>query len=315
LKIFNRFFILMTDDFRMIFNFGGESAALSAAFLWALASVLFGRIGQFLSPLKMNLLKNVIAIAMTIAVLSADAGLFLGLDFYAATLLLLSGAIGIGLGDSAYFGALKHVGPRRALLVMVLSPPITGILAQLFLAETLSYGAWLGVLITIAGVSWVITERVPDSGQAVGHKNLGVALALLAAAGQATGAVLSHAAFIHLNMSPMRSALIRLIGGTLTVLLVMPVLKGSEGQGYQNLNSFRRWAMIVLTVFIGTFLGIWLQQVSLKYSAAGVAQTLFATSPLFVIPIVALMGERVSLRALMGALIATVGVGFLFGLQ
>ena len=306
----------MGDDFRLIFSFGGELAALSAAFLWALASVLYGRIGQFLSPLKMNLLKNIIAMAMmSFGALAADGGLFLELDLYAATLLLLSGAIGIGLGDSAYFGALKHIGARRALLIMVLSPPITGILALIFLAEKLSYGAWLGVLIAIMGVSWVITERVGVSGQVAGHRYLGITLALLAAAGQAAGAVLSHAAFMHVNMSPMRSALIRLVGGTMVVLLVMLAFKDSEGQGYQNLNSIRRWAMIMLTVFLGTFLGIWLQQVSLKYSAAGVAQTLFATSPLFVIPIVALMGERISLRALMGALLATVGVGFLFALQ
>ncbi len=303
----------MTDDFQLILSFSGELAALSAAFLWALASVLYGRIGQYLSPLKMNLLKNVIAIAMTIGVLSADGGLFPEFDLYAATLLFLSGAIAIGLGDTAYFGALKHIGPRRALLLMILSPPLTGIIALIFLAENLSYGAWLGMLITIGGVSWVISERAHGSGQASGHKNLGIALALMAAAGQAAGAVLSHAAFIHFNMSPMRSALIRLMGGTFIVLIAMPVLKDSEGQGYHNLNSFRRWAMILLTVFIGTFLGIWLQQVSLKYSAAGVAQTLFATSPLFVIPMVAFMGERISLRALLGALVAIMGVGFLFG--
>ena len=62
-------------------------------------------------------------------------------------------------------------------------------------------------------------------------------------------------------------------------------------------------------------MGIWLQQISLKYAAAGVAQTLFATSPLFVIPIVALMGERISLRAILGVVLAIVGVGFIFSLQ
>ena len=60
-------------------------------------------------------------------------------------------------------------------------------------------------------------------------------------------------------------------------------------------------------------MGIWLQQISLRYAAAGVAQTLFATSPLFVIPIVACTGERVSVRALLGALLAILGVGLLFG--
>ena len=68
----------MTDDLRSIFSFGGELAALGAAFLWALASVLYGCIGQYLSPIKMNILKNIIAMAMTIGVLYADGGLFLG---------------------------------------------------------------------------------------------------------------------------------------------------------------------------------------------------------------------------------------------
>ncbi len=286
-------------------------AALSAAFLWSLASVLYGRIGQYLSPLKMNLLKNIIAMAMAGVVLFQSGGLFSGMDTLATILLLLSGGIGIGVGDTAYFVALRHIGARRALLTLILSPPVTGILALLFLGESLSAGAWLGVLFTVAGVSWVITERVGNSGLAAERKSIGVAWGLLAAVGQATGAVLSHAAFIHANISPMRSALIRLIGGTAVVLSAMPLMKVSA-QGYRNLNTGRRWGILLLTVFIGTFMGIWLQQISLKYAAAGVAQTLIATSPLFVIPIVALTGERVSLRALLGALIAIVGVGFLF---
>lgn len=293
----------------------GELAALSAAFLWALASVLYGRIGQYLAPLKMNLLKNIIAMAMAMMVLWGKGGLFAGIDRYSMSLLLLSGAVGIGLGDSAYFGALRHIGARRALLIMILSPPIAGILALLFLGENLSVGAWLGVFVTIAGVSWVISERVAGPGSVGAPAKPGIILGLLATLGQASGAVLSHAAFMHQNISPMRSALLRLFGGTFIVLIAMPLLKSPAGQGYSNLKTLRRWATILLTVFIGTFLGIWLQQISLKYTAAGVAQTLFATSPLFVIPIVALMGERVSLRAVLGALLALIGVGFLFGLQ
>ena len=37
-------------------NFGVELAALGAAFLRAAASVLYGFIGQYLSPSKMNLI-------------------------------------------------------------------------------------------------------------------------------------------------------------------------------------------------------------------------------------------------------------------
>ena len=69
---------------------------------------------------------------------------------------------------------------------------------------------------------------------------------------------------------------------------------------------------MLIAVFIGTYIGIWLQQVSLKHSAAGIAQTLFATSPLFVLPLAACLGERVSLRAIWGAMIAIGGVALLF---
>jgi drug/metabolite transporter (DMT)-like permease len=300
----------------LIVNFGGELAALGAAFLWAAASVLYGQIGQYLSPLRMNLIKNLVALAMILGVLLPGGGrLFSGIDLFAGILLALSGGIGIGLGDTAYFGALKHIGARRAILLMILSPPITGIFALIFLGENISVGAWLGVMITITGVAWVITER--DFAEDVGtnRKTLGIALGLLAAVGQAIGAILSHAAFLHMNISPLRSALLRLIGGTLFVLIFMLVLKDSNGRGYGNLHSFRRWRAMIFTVFIGTFMGIWLQQISLKYAAAGVAQTLFATSPLFVLPIVAVMGEYISLRSLFGAILAIAGVGLIFGLQ
>jgi drug/metabolite transporter (DMT)-like permease len=64
---------------------------------------------------------------------------------------------------------------------------------------------------------------------------------------------------------------------------------------------------------VGTYLGIWLQQISLKYTDAGIAQTLFATSPLFALPMSIWLGERVSPRAALGACVALAGVGLLFG--
>jgi drug/metabolite transporter (DMT)-like permease len=108
---------------------------------------------------------------------------------------------------------------------------------------------------------------------------------------------------------------LRLIGGIVGALILKPLFRRAEGYGYQNLNSTRRWLTVLFTVFIGTFIALWLQQISLKYTAAGVAQTLFATSPLFVLPVVAVMGEKVSLRAVLGALLAIAGVGMLFGFQ
>ena len=67
-----------------------------------------------------------------------------------------------------------------------------------------------------------------------------------------------------------------------------------------------------LAVLLGTFFGIWLQQIAFKMSDhLGVASTLLATSPLFVLPMVALGGEKLSARAVLGAIIGVTGVAVL----
>jgi drug/metabolite transporter (DMT)-like permease len=292
------------------FYFLGEVAAVTTALLWAVATVLYGRIGRSVSPMALNLMKNVIAAAMLWMTLLPTEGIFFGLDRRAFVLLLLSGAIGIGVGDSAFFKALGWIGPRKALLLMTLSPPMTALLALVFLHEALTLRAWLGVVITVCGVGWVIADRAapPQFGQ--GSEFGGAVFAALAALCQAAGAVLSHAAFLHLNLSPARTALTRLAGGILILLVLSSVMR--RAMHVQWRNSSRIWGLLLITVFLGTYLALWLQQVSLKYAAAGIAQTLFATSPLFVLPIALKMGERITFRAVSGVVVALVGVAMLF---
>lgn len=120
----------------------GETAALTAAALWAIATVLFGRLGKTLSPLVLNLVKGGIAIAFISLTLVLRSGTAPQLPGASVLWLVLSGAIGIGLGDTAYFSAVNHLGPRRALLMECLAPPLSAVLALVFLKETLSAIAW-----------------------------------------------------------------------------------------------------------------------------------------------------------------------------
>jgi drug/metabolite transporter (DMT)-like permease len=291
---------------------GGDIAALAAAALWALATVCFGRIVQFLAPLKMNLLKNVLGALMLAVTLAAGDNLTPAADRRVILIFLLSGAVGIGIGDSAYFGALQRLGARRSLLMLVLAPPLTAIASGFFLGERLSVAAWLAVGFTTAGVAWVISERTSSGGR-LQHPSLsGIGLGLVAMLGQTAGAVLSHAAFLGSEMTAMQSALWRLAGGTGIVLLLLPLDRQRARQGLRGVLSLRLCALMVFTVFIGTYLGLSLQQLSLKLAPAGVAQTLLSTSPLFVLPLAAWTGERVTLRACLGAAIAVAGIALLF---
>ncbi|MGB7487115.1 MAG: DMT family transporter [Phormidesmis sp.] len=317
-------------------SFVGEGAALLAAFLWAAATLMFGKLGQQLSPLLLNIVKGGCAIAMMMitlvvqAQISPDLAMLPALPTASVIFLLLSGALGIGLGDTAYFSAINTLGARRALLLETLAPPISALLAWLFLSEQLSLGAVTGIAVTLLGVAWVVSERTP--GTELQTTGSGLRVALLATFCQAAGAVLSRAALADTVVSPLWSSLIRLLAGL--VFMVALALARSEylvgavkptaistataadttakKRGWRNavemMMSPRLLGAIALTSFFATYLGIWLQQVALKYTATGIAQALLATSPLFVLPMAALLGERLSWRTVGGVVIALAGV-------
>lgn len=293
----------------------GELAALGAAALWAGATIGFARIGRRVPPLELNLLKNLIAIALLLLSLLIGRELLAALDRRGMVLLLVSGAIGIGIGDTAYFGSLRHLGSRRALLVGILAPPMAAVLALIFLAETLTLTAWLGIALAIAGVVWVITERETPRGSDALHPRtgLGVGLGLLAALGQASGAVISHAALTQTSIGLTWSALLRLLAGVALLLLWSALRRRPLRRAFRQLDTARVWAALVGITFGGTYLCILLQQAALRYTRAGIAQTLLSTSPLFVLPIALLLGERITWRAIAGAMLGVIGIALLFG--
>jgi drug/metabolite transporter (DMT)-like permease len=240
----------------------------------------------------------------------------------AMVLILLSGAIGIGLGDSVYLEALRILGPRRTTLLKVLAPVFAGLIAWIFMHEELTLRSWGGIALCTFGVAWVQGERIPQGdlyepgkeGEAKKQSSpisRGILFGVLAALGDATAVVLSHAALTQSSLDPLWSTLLRLSAGLVVVTIIIGVRRQPLGAWHKNEHPLRLIAWTLVAVFFGTFLGIWLQQKSLQTTAAGIAQTLISTSPLFVIPAAALMGEKVSLRSVLGVVIALGGVALL----
>jgi len=296
-------------------GFGGELAALSAALLWAVATVLYRRAGERIPARELNLVKGIIALSMLGVTLLVGGDAFSHIEPLALALILLSGALGIGLGDTAYFESLQDLGARQALLLGMLAPPMAGLIAWLFLGEILTLSAWLGILVTVLGVAWVVTERHPHeaSAQLAGRQLRGILFGLLAALAQSGGVVLSRAAFVQADLSPLWAAFLRLAAGVLVLLVWIPLAKRPVGRWLRMEQSRQLWGQLLFAILVGTYLAIWLQQVALKLTSAAIAQTLMSTSPLFVLPFAAWTGERVTVRAVAGAAVALVGIGLLFG--
>lgn len=289
----------------------GELAAIAAAFFWAFSSVVYARLGERIAPLPLNFGKGIVAIAMILVTLALRDRLVPEMAPSEAGWLVLSGVIGIGIGDTAFFTALNHIGPRRALLFDTLAPPLTALLAFFFLQERLPGTAWIGILLTILGVGWVIGERTTVVSGDRARVWWGVGFGSIAVLAQASGVVISRAVLVDTEIMPLWSSLVRLLAGT----LVLPLAWGMRRESVQwkPMLSLKPLGAIALASFFGTYLGIWLQQTALKFAPAGIAQTIIATSPLFVLPFSAWMGERISTRAILGVVVSLVGVALLFG--
>lgn len=308
----------------------GEIAALSAAALWAVASVLYGFVGVTIPPLLLNLIKGIIAIALLIITILLLGDGFPTIPSQPLMLILLSGVVGIGLGDTFFFAAINSLGARRTLLIGTLAPPLTAILAQFFLNEQLLFSAWWGIILTIAGVAWVVTERTSDrtvpnstTNSTTNSTQLlqGLGWAILTATTNSIGSILARAAFnqaaaTNNAISPLWAALLRLSAGVLSLLpLLLTILRKQKNPFFQGTITTRLLLATTSAAFCGTFLGIWLQQTAIKLTSTAIAQTLLQTSPIFILPLAVFTGKKISLRAIAGVLVAIAGIALLFYLN
>lgn len=323
----------------IITAYRGELAALGGALLWAIASTIYAQAGQTVVPLVLNVTKGVVAIAFMLITLALQQSVLPSLDAREWLLLIGSGIVGIGIGDTVFFMALNSIGARRTILLEALAPPLAALLAIAFLGEVLGWAAYGGIVLTVVGVTWVVLERTakttestpdkpPESSQnaevssakpqtstPTARYRQGLLYALLAALCQATGAVMTRAALVDTTISPLWSGLIRLVAGTGLAAILVIALLGShrmERRVFQPLRSLSFLGLIAVTAFGSTFLAIWLQQTALKFTATGIAQALTSTSPLFVIPFAMMMGDRITVRSVLGVLVALGGIWLLF---
>lgn len=148
-------------------SFTGGLAALSAAFLWALASIWFSRLGMYLPVIQINFLKGLLAIIILMGFLAFGGGSLATLPFQPLIFLVVSGIVGITLGDTAYLKALQSLGPQRTLLLANLAPPMVGLIAWATLDERLAWRAWLGIFLTLSGITWIILEHTQEGNSSI----------------------------------------------------------------------------------------------------------------------------------------------------
>lgn len=300
-------------------QYAGELAALGTALCWTFGSQLFEAAGLRAGSMAVNLLRLVLALVFFCIVSLFLRGSLIPLDFpvHAWVWLGLSGFIGFALGDLFLFQAFVEIGPRLSMLVMTLTAPISAILGLIFLGEVYTPLQWLAMAVTLSGVAWVILERTGRSGQGSTRQRkvrvitfTGVLYALLGTVGQAVGYILSkYGMWVGDHfLEPFAATQIRIISGIIGFMVIVTI-RGSWGKVGTAISNKAALGFMTAGAFVGPFLGVSLSLLALHYTTAGVATTITALVPIFLIPSVILIGrEHVSLRAFFGAVVAVGGV-------
>ncbi len=292
----------------------GELAALGTAVMWSLTGVLFSYSGRRIGSDTVNrtrLLFAILYISLTHLVLEGVLFPFEA-RLWRWGWLTLSSLLGLVLGDGALFYAYVLIGPRLAMLVMSLVPILSALAAWVAFGETISRPEALGITVALAGVAWVITERQTGQRdlQAQRQYGLGLLMAFLGALGQTSNLIFSKFALVD-GFSALSATQIRLVVGALA-LWGWTLLRGEIGPMVARLRDRRALAAIAGGALVGPFLGIWLSLLAVQTTRVGIASTLMALPPIFLIPLTYLLfAERITLRAIAGTITALAGVTLL----
>lgn len=294
-------------------NFTGEFAGLATAVCWTATAMSFQVASRRIGSVSVNLIRLVLAFLFYVAYSKIFLGQWLPLDapLSAWIYLSISGLIGFVLGDFFLFKSYEFISSKISMLIMTLAPPVAALLGWIMLGETFSWMNTLGMVLVLGGVSMVVLKKdITDGKKTMRYPLRGILFALLGAIGQGVGAVFSKKGMG--DYDPFASSQIRVITGIIGFALMITLMKrwGMVRSGMKDRKASRA---LLIGSFFGPFLGVSLGMVAFKFTSLGIASTLMATVPVFILlPSHLVLKEKLTLNEVIGAVIAVVGIGVFF---
>ena len=256
----------------------GIFSAFGATLSWTYACSIWRKQTNIYKPIEINFLKNIIAFIIFSPVL-----LFFNYSaqYKYSFILLLSGVIGIGLGDTFYLKSLNLIGTRKTLSIEALSPLIAAITGTLFIDDHLNINAWIGIVIVTGALVKIIRKKSylldRNSKLVINNNSLDKYIyAFLSVFCAVIAALLSRFVLLDSDLTPIFTTEIRLFG---SILFLSVVTKFKLKFSINNLNGKER-SQFLISVLMGTNIGIFLQQIVFKSLPLGIGWTLLSTSPI-----------------------------------
>jgi drug/metabolite transporter (DMT)-like permease len=229
---------------------------------------------------------------------------------------MLSGLIGMGLGDLASFNSLPLLGSRLSILMgQCLAVPIAILAERLWIGTRLTSAQFLWGAVILSGVALAVmpTPRHPPR---VRVRPIGFLWGFLTAAGQGLGAVVSRragdaAVQAGESIDGISAAYQRTIGGlavTAAFFIVRAMIQRNRAPETAVPPTMLSYRWVLVNAFCGAIIGVSCYQWALATTPSGVVLPIVATTPLVIIPFSYLLeGERPSGRSLAGGAIAVAG--------
>lgn len=296
------------------FPYAGELAAALCALLWASAGIGFAGIRTPITGAALNFGKNLTAAAAFVVLFTVRTGSPVPLGIPGPTLawLVASGVVGLAICDVFLMRSLLRIGPQRMSLVFCLVPVLTVIGAALPpFGEHPGLLIVLGMLIALGGIVLAILERTAG-GPTPHDLRAGVRDAVIASLFQVVSILMVRHAVSLAEVEGAAAAHVRLTSGALALVL-LGLVRGRLGSWWHQVTRPVTRLRLPLSALVGTFLGIWLNQLGLQWSThAGVAATLLGLTPIYLLPLSAIfLGERRRPIAWVATAIAVAGVSLI----
>ena len=304
----------------------GELISIGVAFSWTATALLSEFGSKRLGNLTLNVLRMLLAMLFSLVLFGVVTGSPLppGASAEAAGWMLLSGLVGYVIGDFCLFQCYIIIGSRYGQLFMTLAPLAAALMAWLTLGQQMKTMSIVAMLVTLLGIGISVLGRGEHHKVSLKLPLNGVLFAIGAAVCQGVGLVLSKIGMDHYETTTLAEADIpdwivpfsanfyRCIAGIIGFLFLLWVANGLDHLR-EAMHDRKGLTVATATTIFGPFVGVGFSLMAVQYTSAGIASTLMAMTPIIILlPSYWLFHEKITWRAVLGAVISVCGVSLFF---
>ena len=295
------------------YTYFGEMAAISAAICWSFAVIIFRSVSSELSPFLITALKNSLALiffTLSFFVFNMPFWIdgFLISDYIK---IIISGMLGMGIGDVLFIYALSKIGANRVAIVNAFEPAVIYIFSIAMLGTILTIQQLIGFVIVIVSMIIIASEKDYNDIEPRVKRN-GMFLQILAVILSSFGIVLIKPVLNKINGNMEVQIWIttfRLVPGFIIAWLVFLFQKNKKKLLIPLKKSKNLWK-IILSSGLGTFIALSFWIIGYSYiEKPPIASIIGQTSVIFITILAWLiLNEKISKTRLISMGIAIIGV-------